>query len=135
MTGFRGFVEEGYGILCEDYPTILKQMTLAGRKMVARIRYSEESLLIRFERHGLEFQDDSPSAVDLECIISPKIFFSIVDGRITLADAIWSRDLTLVGEHQRLLAFYRIGELLLGAVRGSPGFASLLAKFKTSNGA
>ena len=157
MTEVVECAREFLSILREEDPRAYGEILRLGRGMRLGIRYGPDRLTLTFTGEGRggekegegvaimaeQFDESrglssSPppsggSRLDFRCSVEPELFFQIVDGRVLLSDAVWSRSLDIFGTYENLMKVYRIAELSLMVTRGSPAFSGVLLKLRESS--
>jgi hypothetical protein len=129
------FAREFVSILRTEDPEAYARMLEIGRGMCIGVRYGQEEFRLEFgsEVFAVVEVGREEAEVDFRCRIEPEIFFSIVDGKTLLSEALWMESLDLVGSSEKILRVYQIAEIVLGTLRGSPSFTSVIARFRRSS--
>ncbi len=122
-------------ILRKEDPKTFAEILKTGEGMVLGVKYGTDNLIMQFVEDDIVVFEDShlPSEVSFRCSIEPWMFFDLLEGRVTLADVIWSRALEIIADVSNLLRAYRIMELALASIRGSPAYTTTLLKLKNSS--
>ncbi len=139
MTKAKECLREMISILRKEDPKAFAEILKTGEGMVLGVKYGTDNLIMQFVEDDIvvfedRFEDNHlPSEVSFRCSIEPWMFFDLLEGRVTLADVVWSRALEIIADVSNLLRAYRIMELALASIRGSPAYTTTLLKLKNSS--
>ncbi|MBI2126746.1 MAG: hypothetical protein HYU02_05475 [Thaumarchaeota archaeon] len=135
MTKAKECLREMISILRKEDPKAFTEILKTGKDMVLGVKYGPDNLIMQFVEDDIIVFELSNSSLEtsFRCSLEPWMFFDLLEGRVTLADAIWSRALDMIADVSNLLRAYRIMELALAAIRGSPAYTTTLLKLKNSS--
>lgn len=108
----RGIIKDARGITCLQ--------TLDSEKAVIQIRKGE--IIITKEAHKNE--------INVRVILSRDCLFKILDGKLTLAEAFYTKEFEVIGDPQILLRCYDMWIRIISIARTSPRFHFLIYKLR-----
>ena len=129
----RAFLKEGHRMVRKERPATLARIheLLLGKTL--GVGLGGERVAFTVERDALAFVRPDSARLDLECRASRETFFSLLDGRTQMSQAIFQRDVEVMGDYEAILSFHGAMELLLRSTRGSPAFSGLVRRFRTDS--
>jgi hypothetical protein len=130
---FFVFLHNSLSCIADEVPDAHRALTAAMGSMRVRLVADGVARIIRFE-----FSDwtiyAGPSKADLEVAFDREIIMDLIDGRLTMADAIYQERLRMRGCVETIERFH--GALLIyleGLIR-SPGAPAMLERYRRAPG-
>jgi hypothetical protein len=128
----RQFIEDSFVAVRRDAPRVFQQLctTLSGRCVA--VRSSHEEFWLRFQKRDVHVVA-AGVAEDVRLSIDRQTILALVDGELTIEDALRDDRLELYGAVERVTEFYDgLQVYVAGAVR-CPDFPRLLTEFRISS--
>jgi len=135
VTSVKDCLEETISILRIENPDSFNEILSIGKGMHIGVKYGSDQLLVEITGFDVLINEDAqiPSTFDFWCFINPQTFFDLLESRVSLFNAIWSENLEILADPENLLKTYRIVEIVLLAVMGSPAFTKAILSLKQSS--
>ncbi|MGD0636875.1 MAG: SCP2 sterol-binding domain-containing protein [Nitrososphaerales archaeon] len=127
----RRFLDDLLDLLREDYPRQFQEITRDARGITCLQRLDRETAIIKVRERTIRVTGAArESEINLRIHLSRDCLFKILEGRQTLEEAINSGDLTVFGDPEVLLSFYKVWERVLSLARTSPRFYFLTYRLR-----
>jgi hypothetical protein len=125
------FLKELIALMKQDYPKHLQRMIEDTEGLVWLQTLDEEKTLIHVTNNDIIIGEETlPKAVDVRVNLSRKCLFDLLEGRITLHQALQANQVEAFGKPAILLKCYRIFEQILLLSRLSPRFYFLTYRMR-----
>jgi SCP-2 sterol transfer family protein len=119
----RRFLKELLDLLLEDYPEQLNGIIKDARGVTYFQMLDKETAIIKVGTRGIRITDRAKKdEIDIRVYMTRKCLFDVLEGRLTLEEAINAGELKVVGDPRTLLRCYRIWERVISLSRTSPRF-------------
>jgi hypothetical protein len=135
VTNVKDCLDETISILRIENPDSFNEILSIGKSMHIGVKYGSDQLLVEISEFDVLINEEEQilSNVDFWCFINPQTFFDLLESRVSLFNAIWSKNLEIMANPENLLKTYRIVEIVLLAVMGSPAFTKAILSLKQSS--
>ena len=128
----RPFLKGLLDILKEDYPAQLRRMAREARGLIYLQVLDEEKAVIRAGRGGISIEADARERdLNVTVKVSRDCLFRILDGQLTLDEAMQRDELKVFGEPRMILRCYRLWESVISLSRSSPKFYFHVKKLRS----
>jgi SCP-2 sterol transfer family len=127
----RRFLNELVDLLREDYPEQLRVITRDANGLIYLQRLDRETATIVVRNRRIRITGRvKKSQVNISVEMSRECLFRVLEGRLTLEEAINSGELKVFGDPLTLLRCYTIWERVISLARTSPRFYFLTYKLR-----
>jgi hypothetical protein len=127
----RRYLDDLLGLLREDYPRQLEEIIRDARGITCLQTLDRETAIIKVREKTIRVTGAArKSEINLRIHLSRECLFRILEGRQTLEEAINAGDLTVFGDPEVLLSFYKVWERVLSLARTSPRFYFLTYRLR-----
>ena len=125
------FLKELVSLMKQDYPKTLRKMIEDTQGLTwLQTLDSEQTLINVTENDVIVGGTSKPKNIDVRIALSRKTLFDLLEGGITLNDALQTKLVEAIGKPATLLKCYRIFEQILLLSRKSPRFYFLTYKLR-----
>jgi hypothetical protein len=127
----RRFLNELLDLMREDYPEQLKVIARDANGLVYFQRLDKETATIEVRNRNIKITGRvRKSEINIRVDMSRECLFKVLEGRLTLEEAISTGELQVYGDPLTLLRCYRIWERVISLARTSPRFYFLTYKLR-----
>jgi hypothetical protein len=127
----RRFLNELIDLMREDYPEQLKVIIRDANGITYFQRLDKETATIEIRNRRIKVTGRvKKSEINISVDMSRECLFKVLEGRLTLEEAINAGDLKVFGDPLTLLRCYRIWERVISLARTSPRFYFLTYKLR-----
>jgi len=119
----RRFLNELLDLLREDYPEQLDGIIREAKGLTYFQMLDKETAIIEVRNRRITIKGRAKkSEINIHVYMSRECLFKVLEGRLTLEEAIDSGELKVFGDPLTLLRCYRIWERVISLARTSPRF-------------
>jgi hypothetical protein len=119
----RRFLIELLDLLKEDYPKQLRDIIRNAKGLVYLQVLDSEKAIVRVGSTSIKIEGKAKkSEVNVRVYLTRDCLFRILEGRLTLEEAIRRDELTVFGDPQMILKCYGMWEKVISLARSSPRF-------------
>jgi hypothetical protein len=127
----RRFLNELLQLIEEDYPEQLQEIIRDAFGITCFQMLDRETAIIKIRKKTIRVAPTAKkSEINLRIYLTRDCLFKILEGRLTLEEAINSEELKVFGEPSVLLSFYKVWERVLSLARTSPRFYFLTYRLR-----
>jgi hypothetical protein len=126
---FADFLEASLDALAEEKPRSRRRLDAAMTSRPVRFDVEGDSFVLHFEASGFRMLEPGrPAALDLG--LSKQTVLDLVEGRISIDEAIWTDALALRGSVDELASFFDALLVYLRAAVRCPSFPDLFDRYR-----
>jgi len=127
----RRFLNELLDLLSEDYPEQLDGIIRDARGLTYFQRLDRETAVIEVRNRRIRIVGRArKSEIDARVYMSRDCLFKVLEGKLTLEEAINAGELSVFGDPLTLLRCYKIWERVISLARTSPRFYFLTYRLR-----
>ncbi|MBI2938569.1 MAG: SCP2 sterol-binding domain-containing protein [Thaumarchaeota archaeon] len=116
----KQFLDDLLEIMREDYQQQLQEIIKDARGITCLQTLDNERAVIQIDRRRIKISGKAPKTqINVRITLSRNCLFEILEGRITLEQAFYSKELEVLGDPVTLLRCYRIWERIMSLARTS----------------
>ncbi len=116
----KQFLDDLLVIMREDYQQQLQEIIKDARGITCLQTLDNERAVIQIDRRRIKISGKAPKTqINVRITLSRNCLFEILEGRITLEQAFYSKELEVLGDPVTLLRCYRIWERIMSLARTS----------------
>ncbi|MCL4436976.1 MAG: SCP2 sterol-binding domain-containing protein [Thaumarchaeota archaeon] len=116
----KQFLNELLEVMEEDYQQQLQEIIKDARGITCLQTLDNEKAVIQIDRRRIKISSKAPKKqINVHITLSRNCLFEILEGRITLEQAFYSKELEVLGDPATLLRCYRIWERIMSLARTS----------------
>ena len=116
----KQFLDDLLEIMREDYQQQLQEIIKDARGITCLQTLDNEKAVIQIDRRRIKISGKAPKTqINVHITLSRNCLFEILEGRITLEQAFYSKELEVLGDPVTLLRCYRIWERIMSLARTS----------------
>ena len=116
----KQFLDDLLEIMREDYQQQLQEIIKDARGITCLQTLDNERAVIQIDRRRIKISGKAPKKqINVRITLSRNCLFEILEGRITLEQAFYSKELEVLGDPVTLLRCYRIWERIMSLARTS----------------
>jgi len=116
----KQFLDDLLEVMQEDYQQQLQDIIKDARGITCLQTLDNERAVIQIDRRRIKISSKAPKKqINVHITLSRNCLFEILEGRITLEQAFYSKELEVLGDPVTLLRCYRIWERIMSLARTS----------------
>ncbi len=116
----KHFLDELIEVMKEDYQPQLQEIIEEARGITCLQTLDKERAVIQIDRRRIKISSKAPKKqINVRITLSRNCLFDILEGRLTLEQAFYTKDLEVLGDPVTLLRCYRIWERIMSLARTS----------------
>lgn len=116
----KQFLNDLIEIMSEDYQQHLQEIIKDARGITCLQTLDKERAVIQIDRRRIKVSSKVPKKqINVHITLSRNCLFEILEGRLTLEEAFYSKELEVLGDPVILLRCYRIWERIMSLARTS----------------
>ena len=116
----KPFLDDLLEVMREDYHQQLQEIIKDARGITCLQTLDNEKAVIQIDRRRIKISNKAPKTqINVRITLSRNCLFEILEGRITLEQAFYSKELEVLGDPVTLLRCYRIWERIMSLARTS----------------
>ncbi len=116
----KPFLDDLLEVMREDYHQQLQEIIKDARGITCLQALDNEKAVIQIDRRRIKISNKAPKTqINVRITLSRNCLFEILEGRITLEQAFYSKELEVLGDPVTLLRCYRIWERIMSLARTS----------------
>lgn len=114
------FLDELIEVMKEDHQSQLQEIIEEARGITCLQTLDNERAVIQIDRRRIKISSKAPKKqINVHITLSRNCLFEILEGRITLEQAFYTKELEVLGDPVTLLRCYRIWERIMSLARTS----------------
>ncbi len=116
----RHFLDELIEVMKEDYQQQLQEIIKDARGITCLQTLDSEKAVIQIDRRRIKISSKAPKKqINVKITLSRNCLFNILEGKLTLGEAFYTKELEVLGDPVTLLRCYRIWERIMSLTRTS----------------
>lgn len=118
-------------IMKEDFPLQLRGIVKDARGITCLQTLDSEKAVIQTRKREIVIaRGASKSEINVRVALSRDCLFKIIDGKLTLAEAFYTKEFDAIGDPRTLLRCYDMWMRIISVARTSPRFHFLIYKLR-----
>lgn len=127
----KKFLTDFVEILKEDFPQQLHGIVKDARGITCLQTLDSEKAVIQILKGGIIITRGAhKDEINVRVVLSRDCLFKILDGKLTLAEAFYTKEFDVIGDPQTILRCYDMWIRIISIARTSPRFHFLMCKLR-----
>jgi putative sterol carrier protein len=127
----KKFLSDFIEIMKEDFPLQLRGIVKDARGITCLQTLDNEKAVIQTRKREIIITKGAPkNEINARVVLSRDCLFKIIEGKLTLAEAFYTKEFDVIGDPQTLLRCYEMWIRIISIARTSPRFHFLIYKLR-----
>ncbi len=127
----KKFLSDFIEIMKEDFPLQLRGIVKDARGITCLQTLDNEKAVIQTRKHEIIITNwASKNEINVSVVLSRDCLFKIIEGKMTLAEAFYTKEFDAIGDPLTLLRCYDMWMRIISIARTSPRFHFLISKLR-----